>query len=210
MQKNTHSDLTSTHESSTNDSVQVVFMTHKKKVHDKFTNDNLLRKLKSNFMNSLIKFLNKLIRAKCGTQRMTVRKLRKEINGCSNKDYNNKLFKRTLINIFNEELSSKYTIIPEDQNTKNLGRICKAPMFNTLLNYTYEEVFKKFYLQNEGNDVYDLLYELEKQANVLKRLHTIRMQTFKEFVKKYENDKQYYEALNNFGPRIFEYLKLHN
>lgn len=178
--------------------------------HSKFSKDNLLSRIKSNFMKSLIIYLNKLIIAYHGTQRLKVRNINAEINSCTSKKDNNKLFETELITLFKKEkLNDKYIRVNEEAYKEGLkGLIDKKdkPILKNFLNQTYKDVMQKFYLQKEDNSVYTSLYEVEKSETVRKRLDEVKMVTFDKFADRIEN-KEYEIALINFSKEIFTYVQ---
>ena len=95
----------------------------------------------------------------------------------------NKLFlNKTLQEIFSENISRKYTNFPLNHNKNLINRLLneeneeKKKYFNKLFNFTFIEVLHHF-----------------QGKSVIKELCGLK--TYKEVLKKYEDDKDYYENL---------------
>ena len=178
--------------------------------HSKFSKDNLLSRIKSNFMKSLIIYLNKLIRAYYGKQRLRIRNIDAKINSCTSKVSNNDIFQKRLITLFIDEgLNHKYIRVNEDNYKNGLKKLIEKkdkPILQNFLNKTYKEVIQKFYLQNEDVWVYTELYEVEKDEILHKKLCGVKMETFDKFVEGIKI-KEYKTALNDFSKEIFTYVQ---
>ena len=110
--------------------------------HNRYSEDNIIRKIKSFFGKSIYKYINKSLK------NSKILKLEIDINKNLKKDLNIKLFKKTLKEIYLEsKISDKYT---KDKQEHNRDLIKKIYLENKeievikILNLTYLEAFNIF------------------------------------------------------------------
>jgi hypothetical protein len=122
--------------------------------HDKFSEDNIMRKIKSNLLNYGHKNLNDSFYNK----KLSFLKLDSEINENLKKDYNEKLMKTTLKELYETSpISTKYRSQKKnnwDSNKKLIEEIYKkGKEFDVInrLNNTYLELLDEFKLCNLNN-----------------------------------------------------------
>ena len=137
-----------------------------KGAHNKFSEDNMMRKIKSFFLNSCFELINKSIKNK----QMQLLKLNSEIGENLKKDYNLKLLDTTLKYLFfNSKISLKYR--KKIKTYYNLNKKIIKKIFEEnkekeaiqLLNLTYRELFQIFRKKFEDIDL-DLktkIYDIE-------------------------------------------------
>jgi hypothetical protein len=156
--------------------------------HNKFANDNLRKKSKHIILSELLNFLNMKLReiynGNLGSgillkQLLTMNhKQKSNINISDNKIF----LQKTLQDIFSDEISKRYTNFPSTHNKDLINRLLneeddqKRNYFNKLFNLTFIQVLHHF--QNK-----------EKIEELL------GLKTYIEALKKYENEKDYYENL---------------
>lgn len=212
MKGEINEDLISTQGLSSNKSMFVInkcSRSDNREKHTKDKKDNLLRKFKCNFMKQLVTYLNELIKACYGIQKMKIRKIHGSNNSNVQQKFNKTMFETTLFKLFTErELSGKYIRIDPKKYQKHLSELEKKEVLKTFLNYTYWHVVQTFYLQNKDNNrIYKDLYDKEDDSTVRQRLSDIKMNTFEEFVGN-EEDQSYKEKLINFCGQISTFLKI--
>jgi hypothetical protein len=177
--------------------------------HSKFSKDNLLSRIKSKFMKSLIAYLNNLIKA-YGKPQLKVRNINAEINSCTSKTVNSQLFQKKLIDLFiKEKLNDKYIRVNKENYNKRLKALIDKkdkPFLDKFLKQTYKDVMQQFYLQKKDDNVYKRLYEVETNETVYNKLCEVKMKTFDEFIGEIETE-EYKTALNNFSKEIFTYVQ---
>ena len=156
--------------------------------HNKFANDNLRKKSKHIILSELLNFLNMKLREiykeNLGNgillkQLLTLNhKQKANINISDNQIF----LQKTLQDIFSEEISKRYTNFPSTHNKDLINRLLneedeeKRNYFNKLFNLTFLQALNHF-------------QEKEK----IEELSGLK--TYKEAIKKYENEKDYHENL---------------
>ena len=127
-----------------------------KGAHNKFSQDNIMRKIKSFFLNSCFELINKSIKNK----QIQLLKLNSEIGENLKRDYNLKLLDTTLKNLFfDSKISLKYRKKIKTYYNLNKKIIIKIFQENKekeaiqLLNLTYKELFQIFRKKLEDIDL---------------------------------------------------------
>ena len=116
--------------------------------HTKYSNDNIMRKIKSNFMDFCHKLLNRSIK----DRNLQFLKLNSKINENLKRDYNIELFKKTIQDLYeNSSISSKYRKQIKECSEKNkmiIQEIYKKENEEIeaikILKLTYGELFQIF------------------------------------------------------------------
>ena len=158
------------------------------KPHNKFADDNLRKKCKHLILSEILNFLNSKLK-EIYLDDIGKGILLKQLLTLNHKEKaniivdDNKLFlNKTLQEIFSENISRKYTNFPLNHNKNLINRLLneeneeKKEYFNKLFNFTFIEVLHHF-----------------QGKLVIKELCGLK--TYKEVLKKYEDDKDYYENL---------------
>ena len=156
--------------------------------HNKFANDNLRKKSKHIILSEILTFLNlklkEIYKNNWGNgillrQLLTLNhKEKANINIIENQNF----IKTTLQEIFSEDISKRYTNFPSNHNKELINRLLneedegKKNYFNKLFNITFSEALHHF----QGKIIINELLGLK---------------TYKESIKKYENEKDYHENL---------------
>lgn len=156
--------------------------------HNKFANDNLRKKSKHIILSEILTFLNlklkEIYKNNLGNG-ILLRQLlnlnhkeKANINIIENQNF----IKKTLQEIFSEDISKRYTNFPSNHNKELINRLLneedegKKNYFNKLFNITFSEALHHF----QGKIIINELLGLK---------------TYKESIKKYENEKDYHENL---------------
>lgn len=117
--------------------------------HDRNSDDNLKRKVKTHFHNYIITLLNSKLKLEPGKEKLKFVKINSEITQNITIEYNQNLFKKKIKDII-VQTSEKY------QN-KNINRECINYIMSTesinlevinLLNKTYEDMYLNYYLKS--------------------------------------------------------------
>ena len=156
--------------------------------HNKFADDNLRKKSKHIILSEILTFLNsklkEIYKDNIGNgillkQLLTLNhKQKANIIVNDNKQF----LQKTLQEIFSDDISKRYTNFPSDHNKNLINRLLeeddeeKRKYFNTLFKLTFSEVLCHF-----------------QGKQIIKEL--VGLRTYKEALKNYETEKDYYENL---------------
>jgi len=156
--------------------------------HNKFADDNLRKKSKHIILSEILRFLNSKLK-EIYNNNLGNGILLKQLLTMSHKQKaniiveDNKIFlTKTLQEICSEEISKKYTNFPLDHNKNLINRLLneedeeKRIYFNKLFNLTFSEVLLHF-----------------QGKKIIKEL--IGLKNYKETIKNFEDDKEYYQNL---------------
>ena len=158
-----------------------------KKVHDKFYNDNIRRKIKSLYHKYIINLLNNLIKQKLKRIKKKFVKMNIIITKDVSIEYNRNLLNKSIKDII-VDVSKKYSnkdinknVIKSIEAQKNNEEIIK------ILNMTYEDLFTNYYLKSNKNDISNNSFEAHKEILLKKygekylSLFIQNTENFKEF-----------------------------
>ena len=158
-----------------------------KKVHDKFYNDNIRRKIKSLYHKYIINLLNNLIKQKLKRIKKKFVKMNIIITKDVSIEYNRNLLNKSIKDII-VDVSKKYS--NKDIN-KNVIKFIEAQKNNEeiikILNMTYEDLFTNYYLKSNKNDISNNSFEAHKEILLKKygekylSLFIQNTENFKEF-----------------------------
>jgi len=158
-----------------------------KKVHDKFYNDNIRRKIKSLYHKYIINLLNNLLKQKLKRIKKKFVKMNIKITKDVSIEYNRNLLNKTIKDII-VDVSKKYS--NKDIN-KNVIKFIEAQKNNEeiikILNMTYEDLFTNYYLKSNKNDISNNSFEAHKEILLKKygekylSLFIQNTENFKEF-----------------------------
>ena len=156
--------------------------------HNKFADDNLRKKSKHIILSEILTFLNsklkEIYKDNIGNgillkQLLTLNhKQKANIIVNDNKQF----LQKTLQEIFSDDISRRYTNFPSDHNKNLINRLLeeddeeKRKYFNTLFKLTFSEVLCHF-----------------QGKQIIKEL--VGLRTYKEALKNYQTEKDYYENL---------------
>ena len=157
--------------------------------HNKFADDNLRKKSKHILLTEVQNFLNSKLK-EIYSDDIGKGILLKQLLTLNHKEKSNiivddnKLFlNKTLQEIFSDNISKKYTNFPLNHNKNLINRLLneedeeKRKYFNKLFNLTFIDALHHF-----------------QGKSIIKELSGLK--TYKEVIKKYEDDKDYYENLS--------------
>ena len=163
--------------------------------HNKYSEDNLIRKIKSNILSYLFDFINSFIsKIYVNVGKGVFKKELKKISQRQILDTNrNKLFlNSTLEEIFSDDISRKYNNYPSQHNRNLIQKLIneededKREKFKNLFSLTFLDCL----MHIRGDKYFQELDGLETYDNIFK---------------KFSNDKEYYDLLNNY---IFNFEKI--
>ena len=138
--------------------------------HNKFSKDNLIQKIKRQFVNSTMKLINKLYKKFCEEQNLKPIKLLQKINPKFSmlRTYENSFsyMQRSTAEMFSENLSEKVTKYDKNYNgilIKKIYEENKAKEVIELLNYSIKEMYE-IYIGKSDHKIYQygLEYDLIK------------------------------------------------
>ena len=164
-------------------------------VHNKYTNDNIMRKIKHLVLKSFVSFFNKKLKSiyKEDIGQNILKKellpLNKEVKYKSSIKFNQILLKRTLKDIYSDNITTRFTNFPKDHNIKLIQKLVnekdeeKRIYFIGLFNLTFLDCLRHF----RGTISIELLEG---------------MNCFKDIQKEFDNNQDYKTILeyhiNNF------------
>ena len=144
--------------------------------HNKFSGDNIIRKIKHIILQSLLNFINQKIRTIYAYEDEKVLKERKLFKLKQNQpissrsDYNKDFLQKTLGVIFSGNISSKYSCHPSTHNKKLIVSLIndkdekKRTIFNNIFNLTFIDCLKHF----RGNNKIEELEGINNLEDYLK------------------------------------------
>ena len=124
--------------------------------HNKFSDVNLINKVKNRIKNSFTKFVNKLIstinskRNSNDSKNKQLYKLSQKKGERSKKEYNKSLLNKTMQSIFSEDISTKYKKLDPKHNKKLIEELLNEPdgkkrlIFQKIFNLSFLDVLKHF------------------------------------------------------------------
>jgi hypothetical protein len=142
--------------------------------HNKFTEDNLIRKIKGHFINILLKYINYIYEKTTNTKRKLLQKINPTQSKEIKRDSNLKWFNSTLRQVFSVSLSSKCKNYATGNNVSynkmNIDKLYKENKENKnknieiikILDTTIKEMYTK-YINGEKFDGFTNLYEKKEE-----------------------------------------------
>lgn len=169
-----------------------------KSEHDKFSEDNMRRKIKSLLLKYLFIFINNKIEdiyngnIGNGILKMQLKTLKQSQVFDATINFNKQLLDKTLKEIFSEEITGKFTNFPKDHNKLLIKKLIKEEdkkkqiYFEKLFNLTFIDSLKHFrgdakFLELEGLELFDNINEIQ----------TV-------YLNKYEDGKDYIDRLRKY------------
>ena len=156
--------------------------------HDKFCEDNMIRKIKSNF----IKHAHERINSNITDKDLQLLRLDSEINEILKKDYNLELMDKTFKNLYeNTPISSKYKKKDSYSNKYLIDKLYNEERFtesNAIydLNKTYKELYND-YINNHLDELLNKVKnELEREGKESEENIAEYMEKFKHLCLTYE------------------------
>ena len=167
--------------------------------HNKYADDNIMRKCKFIILSQIMNFINVKIKEKYnhigyGTKIKQLKKINKSQVTNIKVDYNIKFMNKQLKDIFSENISKRYTRFPLNKNEKLINELInekdneKKEYFNNLFSLTFSDCLNHFI----GQKFVPILKDLELFKEIIndsKKLKKINVDI---------NDKEYIEELRNY------------
>ena len=163
--------------------------------HNKYSDDNLIRKIKGILLNQIREHCNNKIRAIYGNKKgqKILLKINSEQRLKSKVEFNKNLLNKSIKDIFSENISGRYANPEKNYNKKLINDLLnekeeiKRIQFENLFNLTFLDCLKHF-----------------RGSQTFKEL--IGMKLFEEAFKKYENDDDYqdYKIFLEYYTKYFE------
>ena len=167
--------------------------------HNKYADDNIMRKCKFIILSQIMNFINVKIKEKYnhigyGTKIKQLKKINKSQVTNIKVDYNIKFMNKQLKDIFSENISKRYTRFPLNKNEKLINELInekdneKKEYFNNLFSLTFSDCLNHF----NGQKFVSILNDLELFKEIIndsKKLKKINVDI---------NDKEYIEELRNY------------
>ena len=156
----------------------------KKKIHDKYSVDNMLRKIQIHYLNFIILFLNEILKNLNYKQRFL--KLDYNFKKTVNKDFVERLKKSTLKDIVINKISQKYKNYSNNTNKMTYEEIKENEILKNILSINYLTLFKTIYYKS--NKKIDLSQYGINQVIILSK----KVKMFNDLLKKIEKEGQLY------------------
>ena len=155
-----------------------------KKIHDKYSVDNMLRKIQIHYLNFIILFLNEILKNLNYKQRFL--KLDYNFKKSVNKDFVERLKKSTLKDIVINKISERYTNYSNNTNKMIYEEIKENEILKNILSINYLTLFKTIYYKS--NKKIDLSQYGINQVIILSK----KVKMFNDLLKKIEKEGELY------------------
>ena len=156
----------------------------KKKIHDKYSVNNMLKKIQIHYLNFIIGFLNEILKNLNYEQRFL--KLNYEYKKNVNKDFVERLKKSTLKDIVINKISEKYKNYDNYKNRIIYEEIKENEIIKNILSINYLMLFKTIYYKS--NKKIDLSQYGINQVIILSK----KVKMFNDLLKKIEKQGELY------------------
>ena len=202
--------LTEEKKSFVNDSIEIEISLKKKrgrkinndsnqknsKIHDKFSSDNLLRKIQVHYLSFIRNFLNDILKYLNYKERFF--KLDYKFTKKVNKKFVKELKSKTIGEIIRNIISDKYTKYESNKNKEIYEIVKKNEVLNNILSENYLKLFKKVYFKSKRK-INLKEYGLDKDIFLSK---DVKM--YEDLLKKdKDGNKEYEKELNKCAIRNF-------
>ena len=142
---------------------KVIKKPENKNEHNKFSNDNIKRKIKAFFNKYIIKLLNNLMKGKYKKAKIKFLKMNIKFTKDISIGYNRNLLKKPIKEII-VNMSNKYK---NQENNKNCIKFIENKKDNekiiNILNMTYEQLYTNYFLKSTKNNSQEYSYEAVKE-----------------------------------------------
>lgn len=153
-----------------------------KKIHDKNSTDNLLRKIQVHYLSFIISFLNAILENLNYKQRFL--KLDYNFKKNVNKNFVDSLKEKTIKEVICNKISCKYRKQEKDANKAICEEIKNDKILNNILSENYLSLFKKIYYKNNG-------YVNLKEYGLDKEIHLSKnVKIFKDLIEAYDSNEE--------------------
>ena len=164
-----------------------------KGVHNKLSQDNIIRKIKGRFHEKLRLYINeeykKYLFKKTGKKKKLInwmKRISPKVSRRIKKEENLKWFESKIFEIFSEKVSLKYSLNNPDLNKKKINKLIllnEAKNVINILNTNVEELYDK-YINNEKIDGFKTLKDDIEELEV--HMESTNQENVKEYLQKYE------------------------
>ena len=160
-------------------------------VHTKFSDDNILRKIKVKFFQKLVSYLNSIIMSKYSAKIKTLKPLKGEISQNNAINFNRVLLNSKLKDIFlSYEINGKFKTFDKKYNKSVIENIYieKIKELIDILEMTFLDVFKIFRNLNETQELngFEKIDSVIREISV-KEIDENYISKFKDAVMNFEN-----------------------
>ena len=153
--------------------------------HTKYSNDNILRKIKVKFFQKLMKYINGKIKSKYNGIIQKLLPLKGEVSQNNTIKFNIQLLNTKLKDIFSTiEINKKFRLYKENYNKNVIDTICNNNIRELI------EIFELTFLE---------IFNIFKDANETKFNDFEKLNTVVEEIKYKENDSYYAELFKNMA-----------
>ena len=163
--------------------------------HDKFSDDNLMRKIKSNITNYILTELNNSLRYK----KYKFLKWHKNLTENLKKAFNIELLDRSIMDIIsNTPIAKKYKKIDKDSNKKLVQKILEENRESktiAIFNKKYIEIINE--IRFDENNVYFFLKKIKEKEKNVKQNNNIDIEKYIKLIKDllYNYEKYFYDKV---------------
>ena len=164
-----------------------------KGVHNKLSQDNIIRKIKGRFHEKLRLYINeeyrKYLFVKTGRNKKLINWLKRinpKVSRKIKKEENLKWFESKIFEIFSENISLKYSVNSLDINKKKINKLIVLNEANNvidILNTKVEELYEK-YITNEKIEGFKTLKDDIEELEI--QMKNTNQENIKEYLEKYE------------------------
>ena len=187
-----------------NKSIIILKSEGKKDIHDKFSNDNIKRKIKSLYNRYIINLLNNMVKKTYKNYRMKFLKMNiritKDIGIKYNKNLLNQSIKDIIINV-----SNKYK---NKDNNKNLIKFIENQTNNeeilNILNMTYKDLYINYYLKSTKINSSENSFE----SHIEKLLILHGKEYLDKFIENAEHFVEFFINSKNRKPKKFQEIDI--
>ena len=167
------------------------YQLNKKKVHDAYDYDNILRKIQVHFLTFIIFFCNDLIETFLPNKKeLKFKNLNYQLKKTVNHSYVENLKKKKIGDILQFEVSSKIRKFKNSINKEIFKKVCElSPFLNNFFNMSYLELFNKYYFKSKT-----VIFVEGKNVNISERT-----KFFSDLIEK-----------NNEGAQKIQEIAIHN
>ena len=161
------------------------------KIHDKFSTDNLLRKIQVHYMSFIVSFLNEILEVLGLKERFF--KLDYEFKKNVNKKFVLSLKEKTIGEIICNKISIKYRKQKEDTNKIIYEQIKENKVLNNILSENYLSLFKKVYYKSNK------IFNLKEYGIDINIVLSKKVKMYKDLLKDNEvldTNKEYQKNIN--------------
>jgi hypothetical protein len=164
-----------------------------KRIHNKLSQDNIIRKIKGRFHEKLRLYNNeeykKYLFKKTGKKKKLInwmKRISPKVSRRIKKEDNLKWFESKIFEIFSEKVSLKYSVNNFDLNKKKINKLIvlnEAKNVINILNTNVEELYEK-YINNVKIDGFKTLKDDMEELEV--HMESTNQENVKEYLQKYE------------------------